>query len=135
MNKYLDKVNEIENRLSNSNISDSDRAELTSLIDEAKSSINNVKKHDDYLKSKFEDMAFSVPADELKYYRGVLVTGLKVYLGDYDQERRKREMDKLDKELAKNRESAFIPIYVYGLIITSMGLITCIIGVLMSIFS
>ena len=128
MNKYIEKIDKIEEKLANSNISDAERAELNDLISNARTSINNVNEHNEFLKTKFEEISFSIPEDDLRYYKGVLVNNLKVYLGEFDVERRKRD-------IAKLKEMAFIPITTFGLLITALGALTCIFAILYSIFA
>ena len=81
-----------------------------------------------FVKQKFEDFQFSLPEDDIRYYKGVLVNGLKVYLGEFDTERRKREVSKL-------KDMAFIPVTSFGLIITTIGVLTCLGAILLSIFN
>ena len=54
MSKYIEKIDKIEEKLANSNISDAERAELNDLISNARTSINNVNEHNDFLKTKLQ---------------------------------------------------------------------------------
>ena len=128
MNNYREKINRIEDKLaSNTSISDNDKAELLELIDRANSSIDEVEEHNKFLQSKFDDVSFSIPEDDHKYYKGVLVNNLKVYLAEFDTERRKRD-------IAKLKEMAFIAVNTFGLLITIMGVLTCLFAILYRIF-
>ena len=128
MNNYREKINRIEDKLaSNTSISDNDKAELLELIDRANSSIDEVEEHNKFLQSKFDDVSFSIPEDDHKYYKGVLVNNLKVYLAEFDTERRKRD-------IAKLKEMAFVAVNTFGLLITIMGVLTCLFAILYRIF-
>ena len=122
-----ERIKKIEDSLSSNSISEDKKIELVSLIEEVNENRDKIKIHNDYLSNNFEEMSFSIPEDDLRYYKGVLVSKLKVYLGEFDEERRKREVAKL-------KEMAFIPISSFGLLISLIGVITCIFGVLFSIF-
>ncbi len=127
MKNVTERINKLEERLvSDTKLSEKEKLELATLIDEAKNSIDKVNTHNEYLTHNFEKMSFSVPEDDLRYYKGVLVNNLKVYLGEFDEERRKRD-------IAKLKEYAYIPIYSFGLIITIMGVMTCIFAILYGI--
>lgn len=128
MSSYKEKINRIEEQLSsNTSISDNDRVEILELIDNAKASINNVESHNKFLQRKFDEVSFSIPEDDHRYYKGVLVNNLKVYLSEFDTERRKRDMAKL-------KEMAFVGVNTFGLLIVILGALTCLFAVLYSIF-
>lgn len=129
MNGYREKINRIEDKLvSTTSISDNDKAELLELIDKANNSIDNVEEHNKFLQSKFDEVSFSIPEDDHRYYKGVLVNNLKVYLSEFDTERRKRD-------IAKLKEMAFVGVNTFGLLIVILGALTCLFAVLYSIFA
>lgn len=54
----------------------------------------------EFLKSNFEEFAKSLPADDVPYYRGVIERGATIYLCEWDLEKRKRDLEKLDQEVS-----------------------------------
>lgn len=64
--------------------------------------LNYLKK--DFLKSNFDGFATFLPESDVPYYRGVIERGASVYLSEYAEERTKRDLITLEKEL--NGEAA-----------------------------
>lgn len=64
--------------------------------------LNYLKK--DFLKNNFDGFATFLPESDVPYYRGVIERGASVYLCEYAEERTKRDLIALEKEL--NGEAA-----------------------------
>ena len=52
-----------------------------------------------FLKENFDKFSSFLPNDVVPYYRGVIERNASVYLGDYLQEKTKREIEALDREV------------------------------------
>lgn len=53
----------------------------------------------DFLKKNFNEFTTFLPEDMVPYYRGVVERDASVYLGDYLKEKRKRDLEALEKEV------------------------------------
>ena len=60
----------------------------------------------DFLKSNFDDFIPHLPESEVPYYRGVVERGAAVYLCEYAEERTKRDLIALEKELNGEQAAA-----------------------------
>ena len=56
----------------------------------------------DFLKSNFNGFSTFLPEGVVPYYRGVVERNASVYLGDYLQEKRRRDLDELEKEVGES---------------------------------
>ena len=54
----------------------------------------------DFLKENFDGFATFLPEDMVPYYRGIIVRNASVYLGDYLLEKRRRDLEALEKEIS-----------------------------------
>lgn len=57
------------------------------------------------LKENFDSFAQFIPSDDVPYYRGVIQRGASVYYCEYSLERRKRDLEDLEKQLGELDES------------------------------
>jgi len=76
-----------------------------------------------YLKRNFNEFAFAFPDDDVKYFRGVILNNLSVYFTEFYDENRRIIIQKL-------KDSAFVSINIFGLIISIIGFLICFIAVL-----
>lgn len=60
----------------------------------------------DFLKSHFNDFAIFLPENLTPYYRGVVERGASVYLGDYLNEKRKRDLEALEREVGESMDGS-----------------------------
>lgn len=58
----------------------------------------------DYLKDNFDSFASNLPSDDVPYYRGVIERGANVYLGEYLNEKSKKDLKKLEEELGEEAD-------------------------------
>lgn len=59
----------------------------------------------EFLKEHFEEFSTLLPEDMVPYYRGIVERGASVYLGDYLNEKRKRDLMDLEKEVGESASS------------------------------
>ena len=59
----------------------------------------------EFLKENFDSFAQFIPQDDVPYYRGVIQRGASVYYCEYSLERRKRDLEDLEKQLGEEGES------------------------------
>lgn len=59
-----------------------------------------------FLKKNFNDFTMFLPEDMVPYYRGVVERDASVYLGDYLKEKRKRDLEALEKEVSGSMQGA-----------------------------
>jgi len=57
------------------------------------------------LKEQFDAFAQFIPQGDVPYYRGVIQRGASVYFCEYDLERRKRDLEDLEKQLGEDAKS------------------------------
>lgn len=55
----------------------------------------------EFLKENFDSFAQFLPNDDVPYYRGVIQRGASVYYCEYSIERRKRDLEDLEKQLGE----------------------------------
>ena len=55
----------------------------------------------EFLKENFDSFAEFIPSDDIPYYRGVVQRGATVYYCEYALERRKRDLEDLEKQLGE----------------------------------
>lgn len=55
----------------------------------------------DFVKENFDSMAQFLPQDDVSYYRGVVQRGASVYYCEYSLERRKRDLEVLERQLGE----------------------------------
>lgn len=53
----------------------------------------------EFLKEQFDSFAQFIPKDDVPYYRGVIQRGASVYFCEYAEEKSKRDIEDLEKEL------------------------------------
>ena len=56
----------------------------------------------EFLKENFDDFSQFIPQDDIPYYRGVIQRGASVYFCEFAIEKRKRDLEALEKELGEN---------------------------------
>ena len=56
----------------------------------------------EFLKENFDDFSQFIPQDDIPYYRGVIQRGASVYFCEFALEKRKRDLEALEKELGEN---------------------------------
>lgn len=56
----------------------------------------------EFLKEKFDSFAEFIPSDDVPYYRGVIQRSASVYYCEYSLERRKRDLEDLEKQLGED---------------------------------
>ena len=61
--------------------------------------------NDDFLKSNYDEFVFAIPADDVNYYKGIIVNGSSVYFSEFDFEKRKRDIMKLNGEVKDDEMS------------------------------
>ena len=52
-----------------------------------------------FLKENFEEFAKNLPQDDVPYYRGVILRGASIYYCEYLAERKKKDLEMLEKEV------------------------------------
>ena len=57
----------------------------------------------EFLKEQFDSFAQFIPQDDVPYYRGVIQRGASVYYCEYSLERRKRDLEDLEKQLGEEK--------------------------------
>ena len=55
----------------------------------------------EFLKENFDSFAQFIPSSDVPYYRGVIQRGASVYYCEYSLERRKRDLEDLEKQLGE----------------------------------
>lgn len=55
----------------------------------------------DFVKSNFDSFAQFIPSDDVPYYRGVIQRGATVYYCEYSIEKRKRDLEDLERQLGE----------------------------------
>ncbi len=56
---------------------------------------------EDFLRDNFEEFAKSLPPDDVPYYRGIVLRGAGVYYSEYVMERKKKDLEMLEKEVSE----------------------------------
>ncbi len=54
---------------------------------------------EDFLKENFEEFAKNLPQEDVPYYRGVIQRGAGVYYSDYILEKKKKDLETLEREI------------------------------------
>lgn len=62
-----------------------------------------------FLKENFDSFAQFVPNDDIPYYRGVIQGGASVYICEYAEEKSKRDLEELEKQLGNSEKIVDIP--------------------------
>ncbi len=70
--------------------------------------------NDNFLKNNYDEFIFALPPDDVNYYKGIIVRGSSVYLSEFDLEKRKRDLSKLEEEV-KGSSDDNISDEMYGL--------------------
>ena len=70
-------------------------------------SLNHINPN--FVKENFDSFAQFIPSDDVPYYRGVIQRGASVYLCEYTEEKSKRDIETLEKELGENEKNTDIP--------------------------
>lgn len=70
-------------------------------------SLNHI--NPDFVKENFDSFSQFIPQDDIPYYRGVIQRGASVYYCEYTEERSKRDIEALEKELGNSEENVEIP--------------------------
>ena len=60
--------------------------------------------NDDFLKNNYDEFVFAIPPDDVNYYKGIIVRGSSVYFSEFDLEKRKRDLSKLEEEVKDNTD-------------------------------
>lgn len=58
----------------------------------------------EFLKENFDSFTTFLPAGDVSYYRGVIQRGAKVYFAEFDLEKRKRDLEELEKQFNESGE-------------------------------
>lgn len=58
-----------------------------------------------FLKENFDSFAEFIPNDDVPYYRGVIQRGASVYLCEYALEKRKRDLEDLEKQVGEDNKN------------------------------
>lgn len=61
--------------------------------------------NDEFLKNNYDEFVFALPPDDVNYYKGIIVRGSSVYLSEFDLEKRKRDLSKLEEEVKGDSDS------------------------------
>ena len=61
--------------------------------------------NDNFLKNNYDEFVFALPPDDTNYYKGIIVRGSSVYLSEFDLEKRKRDLSKLEEEVKGDSKS------------------------------
>ena len=57
----------------------------------------------EFLKEQFDSFAQFIPQEDVPYYRGVIQRGASVYYCEYSLEKRKRDLEDLEKQLGEDK--------------------------------
>ena len=63
--------------------------------------------NDNFLRNNFDEFIFALPPDDVNYYKGIIVRGSSVYFSEFDLEKRKRDLSKLEEEIKQNDDSQY----------------------------
>ena len=63
----------------------------------------------EFLKENFDSFAQFIPQEDVPYYRGVIQRGASVYLCEYAEEKGKRDLEDLEKQLGEEAKITEIP--------------------------
>ncbi|MBR5370437.1 MAG: hypothetical protein IK137_03960 [Bacilli bacterium] len=64
----------------------------------------------DFLKENFDSFAQFIPQDDVPYYRGVIQRNASVYFCEYALEKRKRDLEDLERQLGEEGSAVVTPI-------------------------